>query len=71
MMWVDCVVAWTHFAGAWVATAWPTYHATLVPLPPQVNGSPEEASRLLLCEAAAVVMRQCLQLLGITVLYRI
>lgn len=37
----------------------------------QVNGSPEEASRLLLCEATAVVMRQCFTLLGITVLYRI
>ncbi|KAJ8484999.1 hypothetical protein OPV22_017484 [Ensete ventricosum] len=32
----------------------------------QVNGSPEEASRLLLCEATAVVMRKCFHLLGIT-----
>ena len=37
----------------------------------QVVGSPEEGSRLLLAEAAAVTMRQCLELLGITVLYRI
>jgi arginyl-tRNA synthetase len=37
----------------------------------QVVGTPEEASRLLLCEATAVVMRQCFQLLGITALYRI
>ena len=37
----------------------------------QVVGSPEEESRLLLAEAAAVTMRQCLQLLGITPLYRI
>lgn len=37
----------------------------------QVVGSPEEDSRLLLAEAAAVTMRQCLQLLGITPLYRI
>lgn len=37
----------------------------------QVIGSPEEDSRLLLCEATAVVMRQCFQLLGITPLYRI
>ena len=37
----------------------------------QVVGSPEEDSRLLLCEAAAVVMRQCFELLGIKVLYRI
>ncbi|KAK9094140.1 hypothetical protein Scep_025609 [Stephania cephalantha] len=31
-----------------------------------VVGSPEEASRLLLCEATAVVMRKCFYLLGIT-----
>ncbi|URE12053.1 hypothetical protein MUK42_04818 [Musa troglodytarum] len=37
----------------------------------QVNGSPEEASRLLLCEATAVVMRKCFHLLGITPVYRI
>nr|CAB3476179.1 unnamed protein product [Digitaria exilis] len=32
----------------------------------QVVGSPEETSRLLLCHATAVVMRQCFNLLGIT-----
>jgi len=37
----------------------------------QVSGSEEEDSRLLLCEATAVVMRQCLKLLGIKPLYRI
>ena len=37
----------------------------------QVVGTPEEDSRLLLCEATAVVMRQCFALLGITPLYRI
>jgi len=37
----------------------------------QVVGSPEEESRLLLAEAAAIVMRQCFELLGITPLYRI
>ncbi|WOK95434.1 arginine--tRNA ligase, cytoplasmic isoform X1 [Canna indica] len=37
----------------------------------QVIGSPEEASRLLLCEATAVVMRKCFHLLGITPVYRI
>ncbi|KDD75315.1 class I (R) tRNA synthetase [Helicosporidium sp. ATCC 50920] len=37
----------------------------------QVLGSEREDSRLLLAEATAVVMRQCFQLLGITVLYRI
>ena len=37
----------------------------------QVVGSPEEDSRLLLAEAAAVTMRQCFQLLGISPLYRI
>ncbi|XP_044318405.1 arginine--tRNA ligase, cytoplasmic isoform X4 [Triticum aestivum] len=35
----------------------------------QVVGSPEEPSRLLLCEATGVVMRQCFQLLGITPVY--
>lgn len=34
-------------------------------------GEPEEDSRLLLCEATAVVMRQCFSLVGITPLYRI
>ncbi|EFN53033.1 hypothetical protein CHLNCDRAFT_26194 [Chlorella variabilis] len=37
----------------------------------QVVGSPEEDSRLLLCEATALTMRTCFQLLGIQVLYRI
>jgi arginyl-tRNA synthetase len=37
----------------------------------QVVGSPEETSRLLLAEAAAATMRQTLELLGITPLYRI
>ncbi|VFQ63033.1 unnamed protein product [Cuscuta campestris] len=37
----------------------------------QVVGSAEEASRLLLCEATAVVMRKCFHLLGITPVYRI
>ena len=37
----------------------------------QVVGSDQEASRLLLCEATAVVMRQCFSLLGIKPLYRI
>ena len=37
----------------------------------QVVGSPEEESRLLLCEATALTMRTCFQLLGIHVLYRI
>ncbi|KAL9224552.1 hypothetical protein vseg_000576 [Gypsophila vaccaria] len=37
----------------------------------QVNGSPEETSRLLLCEATAVVMRKCFELLGITPVYKI
>lgn len=37
----------------------------------KVLGSEQEASRLLLCEATAVVMRQCFHLLGITPLYRI
>ena len=37
----------------------------------RVVGSPEEASRLLLCEAAAVAMRQAMALLGLTPLYRL
>ncbi|XP_048500155.1 arginine--tRNA ligase, chloroplastic/mitochondrial isoform X2 [Beta vulgaris subsp. vulgaris] len=37
----------------------------------KVNGSTEETSRLLLCEATAVVMRKCFELLGITPVYRI
>ncbi|KAL1202947.1 Arginine--tRNA ligase, chloroplastic/mitochondrial [Cardamine amara subsp. amara] len=37
----------------------------------QVNGSPEETSRLLLCEATATVMRKCFHLLGITPVYKI
>ncbi|ESQ54659.1 hypothetical protein EUTSA_v10024637mg [Eutrema salsugineum] len=37
----------------------------------QVIGSPEETSRLLLCEATAVVMRKCFHLLGITPVYKI
>ncbi|KMZ68779.1 Arginine--tRNA ligase [Zostera marina] len=37
----------------------------------QVVGSPEESSRLLLCEAAAVVMRKCFYLLGITPVFKI
>ena len=37
----------------------------------QVIGSPEQSSRLLLCEATAVVMRQCFSLLGMKPLYRI
>ncbi|KAL0754363.1 hypothetical protein Bca101_092031 [Brassica carinata] len=37
----------------------------------QVIGSPEEASRLLLCEATAIVMRKCFHLLGITPVYKI
>lgn len=37
----------------------------------QVVGSAEEESRLLLCEATAVVMRKCFHLLGITPVYRI
>ncbi|KAK4763019.1 hypothetical protein SAY86_008787 [Trapa natans] len=36
-----------------------------------VIGKPEEASRLLLCEATAVVMRQCFSLLGIVPIYKI
>lgn len=37
----------------------------------KVVGSAEEASRLLLCEATAVVMRKCFHLLGITPVYKI
>ncbi|KAM0948127.1 putative arginine--tRNA ligase [Dioscorea sansibarensis] len=37
----------------------------------QVVGSPEETSRLLLCEATAVVMRKCFYLLGIQPVYKI
>ncbi|KAK7272739.1 hypothetical protein RJT34_29546 [Clitoria ternatea] len=37
----------------------------------QVVGSPEETSRLLLCEATATVMRQCFYLLGIEPVYKI
>ncbi len=37
----------------------------------KVVGSPQEDSRLLLCEATARVMRQCFYLLGITPLYKI
>lgn len=37
----------------------------------KVVGVPEETSRLLLCEATAVVMRKCFDLLGITPVYQI
>lgn len=37
----------------------------------QVVGSAEETSRLLLCEATAVVMRKCFHLLGIEPVYKI
>ncbi|XP_026446703.1 arginine--tRNA ligase, cytoplasmic-like isoform X1 [Papaver somniferum] len=37
----------------------------------KVNGTPEETSRLLLCEATAVVMRQCFHLLGIVPVFKI
>jgi arginyl-tRNA synthetase len=37
----------------------------------QVVGSAEETSRLLLCEATAVVMRKCFHILGITPVYKI
>jgi arginyl-tRNA synthetase len=37
----------------------------------QVVGSAEETSRLLLCEATAVVMRKCFHLLGIRPVYKI
>ncbi|KAK3160406.1 hypothetical protein QOZ80_1BG0059050 [Eleusine coracana subsp. coracana] len=36
-----------------------------------VIGSPEETSRLLLCEATAVVMRQCFYILDITPVYKL
>jgi hypothetical protein len=37
----------------------------------QVVGSPEETSRLLLCEATLVVMRHCFYLLGIEPVYKL
>jgi len=37
----------------------------------QVVGSPDETSRLLLCEATLIVMRQCFNLLGIVPVYRL
>ncbi|KAG4161331.1 hypothetical protein ERO13_D01G047750v2 [Gossypium hirsutum] len=37
----------------------------------KVIGSDKETSRLLLCEATAVVMRKCFNLLGITPVYKI
>ncbi|XP_061371245.1 arginine--tRNA ligase, cytoplasmic-like [Gastrolobium bilobum] len=37
----------------------------------QVVGSAEEASRLLLCEATAIVMRKCFYLLGIEPVYKL
>lgn len=37
----------------------------------QVIGSPEETSRLLLCEATAIVMRKCFSLLGIEPVYKL
>ncbi|KAL1190591.1 Arginine--tRNA ligase, chloroplastic/mitochondrial [Cardamine amara subsp. amara] len=37
----------------------------------QVNGSTEETSRLLLCEATAIVMRKCFHVLGITPVYKL
>ncbi|KAI4347049.1 hypothetical protein L6164_007899 [Bauhinia variegata] len=37
----------------------------------QVVGSPEETSRLLLCEATATVMRKCFYLLGVVPVYKI
>ncbi|KAL1225281.1 Arginine--tRNA ligase, chloroplastic/mitochondrial [Cardamine amara subsp. amara] len=37
----------------------------------QVNGSAEETSRLLLCEATAIVIRKCFHLLGITPVYKL
>ncbi|CAH8369997.1 unnamed protein product [Eruca vesicaria subsp. sativa] len=36
----------------------------------RVNGTAEETSRLLLCEATAIVMRKCFHLLGITPVYK-
>ena len=37
----------------------------------QVGGSSDEASRLLLCEAAEVVVRKCFDLLGIALVSKI
>uniref|UniRef100_A0A0D9Y3I7 arginine--tRNA ligase n=1 Tax=Oryza glumipatula TaxID=40148 RepID=A0A0D9Y3I7_9ORYZ len=37
----------------------------------QVVGSPEETSRLLLCEATGIIMRQCFHLLGITPVHKL
>ncbi|XP_057853330.2 arginine--tRNA ligase, cytoplasmic isoform X1 [Cryptomeria japonica] len=37
----------------------------------KVVGSEEETSRLLLCEATAIVIRECFKLLGITPLYKL
>lgn len=37
----------------------------------KVVGSPQEASRLLLCEATAVALRQAMALIGLTPLYRL
>jgi arginyl-tRNA synthetase len=37
----------------------------------KVIGSEEEVSRLLICEASAVIMRECFKLLGIRPLYRL
>ncbi len=37
----------------------------------QVVGDKQQTSRLLLCEATAVVMRQCFDLLGMTPMYQI
>ncbi|PNX96971.1 arginine-tRNA ligase cytoplasmic-like, partial [Trifolium pratense] len=37
----------------------------------EVVGSPEETSRLLLCEATLVVMRHCFYLLGIEPVYKL
>ncbi|KAJ1376046.1 Rossmann-like alpha/beta/alpha sandwich fold [Sesbania bispinosa] len=37
----------------------------------QVVGSPEETSRLLLCEATAIVMRKCFYILGIEPVYKL
>lgn len=64
-----------------LVSRWQTHAPPSSPLPAavfnqfytecQVNGSPEEDSRLLLAEATALTMRTCFQLLGIHVLYRI
>jgi len=50
----------------WCYLTTPTLHWSQ-----QVVGSPEETSRLLLCQATAVVMRQCFNLLGITPVYKL